>query len=115
MNVVWGPSPPLDAWADHVVFHVQRLWPKESVEDRGLALAEEAGETCRAILKRKEGTRKTPEFWTDKLKIEVGQTIVVAMSIARQEGWSVIEVIANAIGALAAMEPETDRERGTGE
>ena len=74
---------------------VDRLWPGESVYARGLALSEETGEVCRAMLKRNHagavGTfkGKTAEEWTENLRTEVFQAIGVLLDIADREGFSV--------------------------
>lgn len=65
-----------------------RLWPNNTIEMEGLALAEEAGEVARAILKRAEGRRGSVEDWTIKLRTEVAQVVLVALHIATIEKFS---------------------------
>jgi NTP pyrophosphatase (non-canonical NTP hydrolase) len=85
---------------------VDRLWPRETPFGRGLALAEEAGEVCRAMLKRDHaevaGTFKglTPEEWTENLRVETFQAIGVLLDIARREGFDVEHGLAEAVWKL---------------
>lgn len=85
----------VNALAASLRWEVDRLWPGETVYARGLALSEEAGEVCRAILKRSHacsaGTFKgqTPEEWTENLRIEVFQAIGVLLDLADREGFDV--------------------------
>lgn len=105
------PSPAFDIDALTQVVHLEcaRLWPYSGVTEEGLALAEEAGEVCRAILKRFEGTRATKEYWSGQIRKEVGQVIIVAMSILALEGYSTQEVIIETVEHLKAMKPDDRR------
>ena len=78
----------------HVEAH--RRWPNLDVVSEGLALAEEAGEVCRAILKRKEGTRGTKVGWTEELAKELGQTLLVILNMAAEEGLSAEDILVKA-------------------
>lgn len=86
----------------------KRRWPDlMTAESEGLALAEEAGEVCRAIIKRKEGTRGTRDEWTEQLKIEMGQVVCVLMNIAEIEGVRLSECIELAWDKFKAK-PDTE-------
>lgn len=82
------------------------LWPSETPERAGLALAEEAGEVCRAILKREEarhgegGRAQRPGYWTGKLAQELAQVVVVAAKIAEAEGLDLATLVALELDAL---------------
>lgn len=89
---------------------VLELWGN-TVEMEGLALAEEAGEACRAILKRAEchhskRSRKTPEFWTMELRRELGQLVSVAMAIAYREGFDLLDEVETVAEALLTHDPD---------
>ena len=81
-----------------------------TVEREGLALAEEAsevlvaaaGRACRAILKRAEAVRRTPEEWTAELRKEVAQVVMVAANLAHLEGFDLLDEVEKAAEALLA-------------
>lgn len=74
---------------------VDRLWPRETPFGRGLALAEEAGEVCRAMLKRDHaeaaGTFK-------------GKTPEELLDIARREDFDVDLGLAEVVWKLKGRE-----------
>lgn len=89
---------------------VDRIWPGQTMDERGMALAEEAGEVNRALLKRNHTVRyggmfkgKTTDDWRENLRIEVAQTIGVALDIAHREGFNVIDDLLNVLIALRSM------------
>lgn len=97
----------LDIEQETVSLLVDLIWPGETDECRGLALAEEAGEVARAILKREharrgEGDRNKERDWTENLRKELSQVVVVAMSIAQHEGFSLGDAVLEEINALDA-------------
>jgi NTP pyrophosphatase (non-canonical NTP hydrolase) len=90
---------------------VQLMWPNESPERRGLALAEEAGEVCRALLKRGhaqdgDGDRADERDWDENLRTEIGQTFVVLLAICGAEKISARDAI---FGALADLDARRER------
>lgn len=99
-----GPARSLDLMQPAITAEVDRLWPGESIEQRGLSLSEEVGEVNRAILKRGIGHRGTTEEWTANLRLELGQLVGVAASIAEAEGFSLAEAVEDALEALRGME-----------
>jgi NTP pyrophosphatase (non-canonical NTP hydrolase) len=104
------PQRGLDALADVLGMHVDRLWPEQTLAGSGLALSEECGEVNRAILKRQHGTKKTHEEWTANLRLEVGQVVGVCMDIARREGFSLSAVVGEVVAALCVREREERRD-----
>ncbi len=82
------------------------LWPFETIEEAGLALAEEAGEVAKAIIKRNhalrgEGDRASAD-WTANLQVELAQVVVVAMKMADREEFSLWDAIQTELSALDA-------------
>lgn len=93
----------MDAVQAMTATEVRARWPQTfDIVHEGLALGEEAGEVLRAILKRDEGTRGTPEEWSAEIKKEVGQAMMVLFGIADLEGFSLIDAMAAAFDALLA-------------
>ena len=86
----------LDQLQKHVYAEFARRWPENTIVTEGLALAEEAGEVCRAILKRLEGTRGTPEEWTANLRKEIGQAMLVLLNLAALEEADASDVLVEA-------------------
>lgn len=116
LNVACGPyrsieqepwNEVLDKMQELIGFHVDRLWPGEGIEIAALSLCEEAGEVARAVAKRAHKTRGSQEKWTANLRTEIGQVVGVCMDIARREGFSVADVMAETLGALAMREKGT--------
>lgn len=102
----------INTWQLLVNAEALRRWPTMTVQSEGLALAEEAGEVCRAILKRQEGTRGTADEWTAELAIEIGQAMFVLLNIAALERLEASEVLE---AAWAKFRAKPDRETMTGE
>ena len=88
-----GEQRAIDEWQRLVNQEALRRWPGMTIESEGLALSEEAGEVCRAILKRREGTRGTPNQWTQQLALEIGQAMFVLLNIAMLEGLTASDVL----------------------
>lgn len=104
---------PLESFQSAVEGEARRRWPASyTIGNEGLALAEEAGEVCRAILKRAEGTRGTPEEWTAAVRKEVGQVFLVLCGISSLEEFSLAEAAVDALMALFEK-PETEAMDGT--
>jgi NTP pyrophosphatase (non-canonical NTP hydrolase) len=61
--------------------------------DLGLILSEEAGEICRAILKRRHGHRASYEEWTTEIRKEVPDVLLVLFRVAYEEGWDLGEAL----------------------
>ena len=59
-----------------------------------LCIAEEAGEVCRAVLKRHHGKRPGTD-WTEQVRIEAADVAIGLLSLAANEGWSLAEAIAD--------------------
>jgi NTP pyrophosphatase (non-canonical NTP hydrolase) len=97
---------PLDDLQTLVSLSADRLWPGQTVEESGLALAEEAGEVCRALLKRQHGVRGTRSEWDENLRIEIAQVAGVCLHIANQEGWSLFEALREMAGVLSSRAKE---------
>jgi NTP pyrophosphatase (non-canonical NTP hydrolase) len=57
-----------------------------------LALAEEAGEVCRAVLKRSHGKRPGTD-WTEQVRLETADVAITLLSLAANEGWSLSDAI----------------------
>lgn len=95
---------------------VDRLWPGETIQERGNCLAEETGEVNRAITKRRHAIKNksgkckgmTVEDWTDNLHKETMQTLGVALSICAMEGFDPVEGLLEALSALQRREPDPD-------
>lgn len=57
-----------------------------------VAIAEEAGEVCRAVLKRAHGLRPDTD-WDAQLRDEIGDVAITLLSLASNEGWSLADCI----------------------
>ena len=57
-----------------------------------LCIAEEAGEVCRAVLKRSHGKRPDVD-WSAQLRDEVGDVVIGLLSLAANEGWSLADAV----------------------
>lgn len=77
----------LDRAQKLVATECARRWPDVTIMRESLALGEEVGEMYRCIVKRDEGTRGTPEEWTEQLKLECGQALGVLLTVMALEGW----------------------------
>lgn len=103
----------LDELQTSVIEHVERLWPGESLNARLVALVEEVGEVGRAILKRDHARKAidgkcrglTVAEWSDNLKEEAGQALVVLLTIAELEHFSLYDAAVRAGQALAGRQP----------
>lgn len=84
----------LDALQLQVGPWVDAAWPGESVLHAALGVGEECGEVHRAVLKREHGTRGTYEQWTARLRQEAGDTVIALLDVARREGWSLLDAVA---------------------
>lgn len=84
-------------WMTHLELasgtYAERSWPGETVVHAGLALAEEAGEVCKAILKREHGTRGSFGEWTQEVRKECGDVFLVLCDIAHREGFSLAQAV----------------------
>jgi len=58
-----------------------------------LGLAEEAGEACRAVLKRVQGIRGTDREWTEELAKELGDCFIKVIEIGAREGFDMETVL----------------------
>lgn len=58
-----------------------------------LAVAEEAGEVCRAVLKRSHGNRPDTD-WNKNLREEAADVVITLLSLAANEGWSLSDAVA---------------------
>ena len=57
-----------------------------------LSVAEEAGEVCRAVLKRSHGKRPETD-WTKNLREEAADVVISLLSLAANEGWSLMDAV----------------------
>lgn len=91
----WVPVPALSPSDLQASMHEESLrrWPDMDAESEALALAEEAGEVCRAVLKRGRGIRGSSEEWTDNLRTEITQTAAVLCNLAAIEGFDLFEAM----------------------
>ena len=58
-----------------------------------LSVAEEAGEVCRAVLKRAHGKRPGTD-WSAQLRDEAVDVVISLLSLAANEGWSLADAVA---------------------
>lgn len=94
----------LDQEQETVDWLTRQLWPRETLEEAGLALCEEAGEVARAIIKRNhsqrgEGDRPISD-WTANLRVEIAQVVIVCMKLAAREEFSLWDAIADELAVL---------------
>lgn len=64
-----------------------------TVELQALNVAEEAGELCRAVLKRAQGIRGTREEWEGEIRKEIGDVILSAGHVAHIMNWDLGELV----------------------
>lgn len=65
---------------------------RNSLEIQTLQMVEEAGEVCRAIVKRHQGIRGTREEWTLKLRQELGDVFISLVNTAELAGFDLMVV-----------------------
>lgn len=89
---------------------VDRLWPDEDDAGRAGCLVEEAAEVMRATTKRRHARRsaagmckgQTDAEWSANKRLELAQTVGVALDIAYREGWNLADEIETVLAALQA-------------
>jgi len=86
----------------------EQRFPLATTETEALALAEEAGEVARAVLKRWHGVRGSREAWTAALRQEIAQVVVVALRLAALERFDLAEAVNAEVEAWAARDPNHD-------
>lgn len=62
-------------------------------ENSALIIAEEAGEVCRAVLKRNDGIRGTREEWSAEIRKEVAEVFIAIAKMAWAEGFDLEQEI----------------------
>lgn len=82
--------------------YVDQSWPGESILHATLGLGEEAaelavvyrvGQITRAVLKREHGTRGTYDQWTEEIRKESADLLLVLLDVARRENFSLAEAV----------------------
>lgn len=73
------------AWCDE-------RFPGTNDADDALCIAEEAGEVCRAVLKRKHGQRPGTD-WDAEVRLEAADVIISVLCLAYREGWSLADAV----------------------
>lgn len=92
----------MDALQQRVAEWAHRELPPETAEQRALVIAEEAGEVCRAVLKRAQGIRGTQAEWSEQLRLEVGDVMIGLLALASTEGWSLQEAATERFAQIEA-------------
>jgi NTP pyrophosphatase (non-canonical NTP hydrolase) len=91
-----GERPDLDAIQAGVNIWARRFRPSpEAAADPmadALSIAEEAGEVCRAVLKRAHGKRPGTD-WTAEVRLEAADVVISLLSLAANEGWSLADAV----------------------
>lgn len=98
----------LDALQAWIGSFSRSQWPTMTAESEALALAEEAGEVCRAVVKRRHGVRGSSDAWTRALQREIAQVVVVAARLAALEGFSLAEALADECERWPLRDPDHD-------
>jgi NTP pyrophosphatase (non-canonical NTP hydrolase) len=88
--------------------YIRRTWPGEGTTEQALGLAEEAGEVCRAVLKRIHGTRGTTEQWTAEIRKEAGDVVLVLLGLASYEGFSLAQAVVDRWAETEHRDPNHD-------
>lgn len=83
-------------------------YPKANTERYGLAIAEEAGEVCRAILKRALGIRGTYARWTEEIQKETCDLIVTLIMLAVIEDFDLENAITTRMTTLLGRPVDHD-------
>ena len=76
----------VQAWAAHNI-------PANDPAHQALNVAEEAGELCRAVLKRVQGIRGTREQWTAEVRKEAADVVLSLYNLAIIEGFDLDEAV----------------------
>lgn len=79
----------LDIWQQEFELWIKHNFPDQTLELAALAVAEEAGELCRAVLKRAQGIRGTRAEWDEELLKEIGDVVMAATWVAYLSGHNV--------------------------
>jgi NTP pyrophosphatase (non-canonical NTP hydrolase) len=64
-----------------------------TIETATLCVAEEAGELCRAVVKRHQGIRGSAEEWTAEIRKELADIIISASYVATLEGFDLADAV----------------------
>jgi NTP pyrophosphatase (non-canonical NTP hydrolase) len=73
---------------------VRRNFDSMSPLERGLLLAEETGELCRALLKRHQRIRGSYEDWSGEVRKEAADVAIGLLALAYLEGFSLENAVA---------------------
>lgn len=73
---------------------IDSRFPDDTIERRGLILAEETGEIVRCILKAAQQIRGGSDHWNDQLPDEVGDGLISLLGICHRAGIDVDQAIA---------------------
>lgn len=76
----------LNDFADRSAAWVSSRFPTDTIEWRGLVLAEETGEAVRCIVKMQAGQRGTPEQWMAELYTEVADVFLALQALCNHTG-----------------------------
>ncbi len=83
----------LDAYAARSAAWIAARFPNDTLEVRGLTLAEETGEAVRCIAKISTGQRGTREEWMDELYMEVGDVFLALQALCNHVGFNLDEAV----------------------
>lgn len=76
----------LNAWQQDFTAWVRHNFPDETRPLAALAVAEESGELCRAILKQAQGIRGTREEWEREIATEIADVFMAVTWVAILSG-----------------------------
>lgn len=86
-----GRDPDLSMLQELAYEWSMQQWPDEDVLSDALGLAEEAGEVCRAVLKRRHGTRGSAVEWREQLRKEAADVLIVLCVLAEREAFDLFD------------------------
>lgn len=78
-------------------------------EASALIIAEEAGEVCRAVLKRFDGIRGTHGEWTEEIRKEVAEVFIALAKMAWAEGFDLEQAITDRWAVIRLRDWKKDK------
>lgn len=82
------------------------MWGDRNERSDALAIAEEAGEVCRAVLKRTQSyagqdrLQRSPADWTAEVRKELADVVITCLSMAENEGFDLMQATRERFAAV---------------
>lgn len=84
-------------------------FPTDTPETVALGIAEEAGEVCRAVLKRFQGIRGSREQWNAEIRKECADVLLKLYHLAVAEGFDLSEALESRWQEISKRDWQADK------